>query len=159
MCVLGTLWCVLDVGGGWEGGSILFLPLCHALFLGGFHCFSCGCAPWLRGLVGWQMVLACGSGLSDRGSGGGLSVSIWLSRVIVWAALSWDVEFGGFWRWLMGFGVENPFSVSVLSIVPVCWCGSWDVGPERRGYVSVGISCSVHCCGFVVTVVLHHIVG
>ena len=111
------------------------------------------------GLVGWQMVLSCRSGSSDRGSGGVLSVSIWLSRVIVWAALSWGVEFGGFWRWLMVFGVENPFSVSVLSIVPVCWWGSWDVGPERRGYVSVGISCSVHFRGFVVTVELNHIVG
>ena len=111
------------------------------------------------GLVGWQMVLSCGSGSSDRGSGGVLSVSIWLSRVIVWAALSWDVEFGRFWRWLMVFGVKFAFSLGVLQIVPVCWLGSWDGGPERRGYVSVGISCSVHFCGFVVTVVFHHIVG
>jgi hypothetical protein len=77
---------------------------------------------------------------------------------MVWSALSWDVEFGGFWCGLMVFGVENPFSVSVLHIVPVCWLGSWDVCPERRGYVSVGISCSVHLCGFVVTVVFNHIV-
>ncbi len=26
-----------------------WLPFCHALFLGGFHWFSEGCAPWLRG--------------------------------------------------------------------------------------------------------------
>ena len=50
MCVLGTLDGVLDVGGGWEGACVASLPFCHALFLGGFHCFSCGCAPWLRGV-------------------------------------------------------------------------------------------------------------
>ena len=123
--------------------------------------------PWIlistlvfhMGLVRWQMVLSCGSGSSDRGPGGVLSVSVWLPRAVVWAAWSWGIEFGGFWRWVMAFGFKNPFSVSVLYIVPVCWLWSWDVGPERRGYVSVGISCSVHCCGFVVTVVLHHIVG
>ena len=50
MCVLYTLGCVLDVSGGEEGAGILCLPFCHALFLGGFHWFSCGCAPWLRGV-------------------------------------------------------------------------------------------------------------
>ncbi len=88
-----------------------------------------------------------------------MSVSVWLFRAVGWVALSWDMEFGGFWRWLMVFGVKNPFSVSVLPIVPVCWLGSWDVGPERRGYVSVWISCSVHFRGFVVAVNLNHIVG
>ena len=59
----------------------------------------------------------------------------------------------------MVFGVENPFSVGVLLFVPVCWSGSWDVGPERRGYISVGIPCSVHFGGFVVAVNSNHIVG
>ena len=58
----------------------------------------------------------------------------------------------------MVFGVKNPFSMSVLLFVPVCWLGSWDVGPERWGYISVGISCSVHFRGFFVTVVFNHIV-
>ena len=50
VCVLDTLGCVLDVGGGGEGCHFAFLPFCHALFLGGFHCFSGSCAPWLRGV-------------------------------------------------------------------------------------------------------------
>ena len=65
MCVLDTLGCVLDVCGGGEGCAFLCLPFCHALFSGGFHWFSEVCAPWLRGLVGRQMVLLCGSGSWD----------------------------------------------------------------------------------------------
>ena len=144
---------------GGKVGASRFSPSVMPCFWVVFTVFLVVVRHGCGGLVGWQMVLSCGSGSSDRGSGGVLSVSIWLSRVIVWAAWSWDVEFGGFWRWVMAFGFKNPFSVSVLHIVPVCWLGSWDVGPERRGYVSVGISCSVHLCGFVVTVVFHHIVG
>ncbi len=50
MCVLDTLRCVRDVGGGGEVVEFVCLPFCHALFLGGFHCFSGSCAPWLRGV-------------------------------------------------------------------------------------------------------------
>ena len=109
------------------------------------------------GLVGWQMVLSCRSGSSDRGSGGVLSVSIWLSRVIVWAALIWDVTFGGFGRRSVVFWVKNPFSVSVVQIVHVCWWESWDDCPERRGFVFFWISCSVQFCG-VVSEAVDHIV-
>ncbi len=49
MCVLDTLGCVLDVGGGGEGCVFACLPFCHVWFLGGFHWFSGACAPWLRG--------------------------------------------------------------------------------------------------------------
>jgi hypothetical protein len=35
-----------------------------------------------------------------------LSVSVWLPRAVVWAALSWGIEFGGFWRRSVVFG-EN----------------------------------------------------
>ena len=111
------------------------------------------------GLVGWQMVLSCGSGSSDRGSGGVLSVSIWLPRVIVWAVLCWDVEFGGFGRRSVVFGVKFPFFVSFVQIVPVCWLGSWDDCPERRRDVSFWIPCSVHFCILVVGVeTVNHIV-
>jgi hypothetical protein len=47
--VLGTLRCALDVCGGAEGWVFSCLPFCHAVFLGGFHWFSEGYAPWLRG--------------------------------------------------------------------------------------------------------------
>ena len=50
VCVCDTLGCALDVGGGGEGCVFACLPFCHALFLGGFHWFSVGCAPWLRGV-------------------------------------------------------------------------------------------------------------
>ncbi len=49
MCVLDTLGCVLDVGGGGKGCVFFCPPFCHALFLGGFHWFSGACASWLRG--------------------------------------------------------------------------------------------------------------
>ncbi len=45
-----TLSGALDVGGGDEGVVFACLPFCHALFLGGFHCFSGSCVPWLRGV-------------------------------------------------------------------------------------------------------------
>ena len=48
VCVLGPLGCVLDVGGGGEGGHFSFLPFCHALFLGGYHWFCAACGAWLR---------------------------------------------------------------------------------------------------------------
>ena len=48
VCVLGTLGCVLDVGGWGEGCHFAFLPFCHALFLGVFHWFCAACAAGLR---------------------------------------------------------------------------------------------------------------
>ncbi len=48
MCVLGTLGGVLDVVGEGEGACSSCFPFCHDLFVGGFECFSVGCAPWLR---------------------------------------------------------------------------------------------------------------
>ncbi len=48
VCVLDTLGCALDVGGGGKGCVFACLPFCHALFLCGFHWFSEGFAPWLR---------------------------------------------------------------------------------------------------------------
>ena len=48
VCVLGTLGCVLDVGGGGEGCHFACLPFCHALFLGGFHWFCAASLAWLR---------------------------------------------------------------------------------------------------------------
>jgi hypothetical protein len=50
VCLLDTLGCVLDVGGGGEGCVFAWLPFCHAMVLGGFHWFSLACAPWLRGV-------------------------------------------------------------------------------------------------------------
>ena len=47
VCVLGTLGCVLDVGGVVEGCHFACLPFCHALFLGGFHWFCAACAAGL----------------------------------------------------------------------------------------------------------------
>ncbi len=48
VCVLGTLRCALDVGGGGKDCVCACLLFCHALFFGGFHWFSEGFAPWLR---------------------------------------------------------------------------------------------------------------
>ncbi len=48
VCVLDTLGCALDVGGGGKGCVFASLPFCHVLFLCGLHCFSEGFAPWLR---------------------------------------------------------------------------------------------------------------
>ena len=48
MCALGTLGCVLVVGGGGEVYLFACLPFRHALFSGGFDCCSGSCAPWLR---------------------------------------------------------------------------------------------------------------
>jgi hypothetical protein len=53
--VLGTLGRVLDVGGGGEGCVFACLPSCHVWFLGGFHCCSGACAPWLRGV--WRLAV------------------------------------------------------------------------------------------------------
>jgi hypothetical protein len=46
---------VLDVGGGGEGCVFACLPSCYVWFLGGFHCFSGVCAPWLRGA--WRLAV------------------------------------------------------------------------------------------------------
>ncbi len=79
---------------------------------------------------------------------GVLLVSVWLLWTVVWAALSWDVEFGGFGCRSVVFGVKFPFSVSVVQIVLMCWLGSWDGWPERRRFVSFRVSCFGPFCGF-----------
>ena len=67
VCVLGTLRCALDVGGGGKGCVCACLPVCHALFLGGFHWFSEGFAPWLRGA--WRVAYGVVMFVCDFGLG------------------------------------------------------------------------------------------
>jgi hypothetical protein len=69
------------------------------------------------GLVGWQMVLACGSGSSDRVSGGSLSVSVWLSCVVCGTTVCLGRKFGGFG---VGFGVNLQFLACTGWSVPLC---------------------------------------
>jgi hypothetical protein len=57
----------LDVGGGGEGGVFACLPFGHALFLGGFHWFSEGFAPWLRGA--WRVAYGVVMFVCDFGLG------------------------------------------------------------------------------------------
>ena len=99
MCVLGTLRCALDGSGGGEGGVFSCLPLCHVLFLGSFHWFSEGYAPWLRGscmgadgVVGFVCVFGLGF-WRDMVGRVAVVLSHGLSRRVlgseIWGILSW----------------------------------------------------------------------
>ncbi len=126
--MLGTLGCVRDVGGVGEGFEFVCLPFCHALFLGGFHCFSGSCAPWLRG-VG---MVVDGAGVWIGIVGEGIwRVVVGLCLVVLCCLLDhgafgteiWGI-WGGFWGQLAIFGVLGG----------VCHC----VGCGRRRVVLEG---------------------
>jgi hypothetical protein len=110
--VLGTLGCVLDVGGGGEGCVFACLPSCHVWFLGGFHWFSGACAPWLRGacrvadgvvvfvcvfeLGFWRGIVGrCAVVLRHVLSHGVFGVGIWRVRVVFGGFLGQISIFGG----------------------------------------------------------------
>ena len=96
-----------------------------------------------RGLVGWQMVLACGSGSSDRVSGGSLSVSVWLSCVVCGTTVWSGRKVGKFG---VGFRSKFPILVCAGQRVPVGWLWSWDDCPRRRGFVPCWFWCCVGFC-------------
>ena len=128
VCVLDTLGCALDVGGGGKGCVFACLPFCHALFLGGFHWFSGAFAPWLRGgcrVAGGVAVFVCAFGVGFwRGI-----VGLWL--VVLGCVLShgvfglgiWRVRvvFGGFWGQISIFGgVCTEWVFVLVGIVGRC---------------------------------------
>ena len=118
VCVLGTLRCALDVGGGGKGCVCACLPFCHASFLGGFHWVSEGFAPWLRRVgrvADGSAVLVCVFGLGFwRGLVGrclvdlieGLECSVLRSEI--------GGILGSHWVQIANFGGVGADSVDVL---------------------------------------------
>ncbi len=122
-----------------------FMPCFRVVFTGFLGLVRHGCG-WF---VGWQMVLLCSSASSEWVSGVVLLVSVWLSWCVGEAAVCLVLEFGGFGWFSVGVGVKFPFLGSSVQIGHVCWVVSLGDCPERMGFASCWISCSVHFCGVV----------